>query len=81
MPIDMFISVVLPAHTYLGLRIIGDDYYPGTIAKSVGRVLAGILALLMSAGLLYLTWDGEGVGATIRRLWTSKPKSIHDTTL
>lgn len=78
-PIDVFLSLAIPAHAVLGMRLVIDDYVPTSAGKSVSKILLSLLALIVSGGLLTLSFVGDGIGGSVRRIWAPAPtKSIHD---
>jgi hypothetical protein len=78
-PTDVFLSLAIPAHALLGLRLVVEDYVPTDGGKTFSKLLLAILAAIAAGGLLNLSLNGPGVGASIRRIWAAPPtKSIHD---
>jgi len=68
--LDVALAFLLPAHGYLGTKLIIDDYLPGS---KFAHWLLILLTFLAGFGLLNINMSGEGVSGTATRLWRKKP--------
>jgi len=67
---DITLAIMIPAHAWLGTRVVIEDYLS---QYSFIRSLNGLIALLSCFGLLALALTPFGLGGSIKRLWR-KPK-------
>ena len=70
-PIDLALGLILPLHMQLGMRDVVRDYVPNE--KIWQYVLLGV-SLCTALGLARLNFNGDGVSATAKRLWTVSNK-------
>ncbi|KAN0045444.1 hypothetical protein ACTA71_005822 [Dictyostelium dimigraforme] len=65
---DLTLGVALPAHLYLGMEAVINDYIYKPALRSTSKILVGGMALLVSAGLITLALKG-GIGSVVCALW------------
>jgi succinate dehydrogenase (ubiquinone) membrane anchor subunit len=71
-PVDLALGVVIPAHTYMGLVMVAEDYAPQPLLK-LSKLFIAVLAAVMFGGMLKMNICGAGVTESVKALWR-KPK-------
>jgi succinate dehydrogenase hydrophobic anchor subunit len=75
-PVDLLMGVVVPVHTFIGMKNVIEDYLPG-VQGAATRVLF-VLCAFMAFGLLKINLCGPGMTETVKSLWRTTPKAITD---
>jgi succinate dehydrogenase (ubiquinone) membrane anchor subunit len=70
-PIDLALGLVLPLHMQIGMREVVRDYAP---SEKFSQFVLLVVSLGTALGLARLNFNGDGVSASAKRLWTQKKK-------
>ncbi|KAN0031468.1 hypothetical protein ACTFIV_005332 [Dictyostelium citrinum] len=65
---DIALGVGLPAHLYLGMEAVINDYIYNPALRTMSKVLVGGAAIIVCAGLITLGLR-DGIGSVIGALW------------
>eukprot|EP01031_Cornospumella_fuschlensis_P034171 gene34171-41363_t len=73
MPIDVAISVLIPLHSHVAMNYVVSDYVPRKF-RFAARAAVLASTVIAAAGMLKLTFHGDGVTGTVKELWAKPQK-------
>ncbi|KAM9989109.1 hypothetical protein ACTFIY_005154 [Dictyostelium cf. discoideum] len=65
---DIALGISLPAHLYLGMEAVINDYIYRPALRTTSKILVGGAAIIVCAGLITLSLR-DGIGSVVSALW------------
>ncbi|KAM9954528.1 hypothetical protein ACTFIW_003128 [Dictyostelium discoideum] len=65
---DIALGISLPAHLYLGMEAVINDYIYRPSLRTTSKILVGGAAIVVCAGLITLSLR-DGIGSVVSALW------------
>lgn len=67
-PVDLVLGIVIPLHMQLGMSDVVRDYVPN---QAFFQWILLAVSIATAFGLTKLNFSGDGISATVKRLWTT----------
>ncbi|EGG23790.1 succinate dehydrogenase [Cavenderia fasciculata] len=68
---DSFLALAIPAHYYLGMNSVVNDYIYSKFPKLLSKAFVLISSAVIFGGFIVIA-KGAGFGYSVRQLWVSK---------